>query len=224
MTLAVTALTGGADSTDATVYTTASITPSANKLILAAITTRHSTACEVPTVAGNGLTWVKVADQPDAAGRMTSVWRAMGASPTTGTVTFTHATNHQGAVWSVCEISGVDLTGTNGSGAIGQILEQATTADPHNAPVAVSLINSGVYAVFGRNANEIATADADYTLIHAHSHGAPVMAQMTEFRATHLGDLIASADWGSSLAGQSITVEIIPADRGQVAPVAEAIS
>lgn len=46
-------------------------------------------------------------------------FRALGASPTTGTLTISFgATNQDGCLWTWAELDGVDTSGTNGSGAI----------------------------------------------------------------------------------------------------------
>ena len=54
-----TPLTTASDATDLTAYTTASITPSANALVLAwVVNRRFSGGAGTVTLAGNGLTWV----------------------------------------------------------------------------------------------------------------------------------------------------------------------
>lgn len=127
--IGVTQLTSGSDSTDASSYTTASITPTANACVLLTVHNRISVADAdgptTPTVTGNSLTWVVVRSKggygaPNFNRRQT-VFRARGASPSTGTIaidfsgeTQTHAT------WSVTEFTGVDQSGTHCSGGIVQ--------------------------------------------------------------------------------------------------------
>lgn len=115
-------LTSGESGTTTSTYTTASITPSANKLILISIYHRKgSSGVPTPTVSGNGLTWVQVLREVNSDEQVVTIFRAMGASPTTGPVTIDFAgTNEIQAVWSVNEFGNVDQTGTNGSGAVVQ--------------------------------------------------------------------------------------------------------
>src|SRR5205085_3732552 len=103
-------------------FNTASITPTANRLILATVTSRHASADpNHPTLSGCGLTWVEVAsDNYDNTGsqKRVTVFRAMGASPSTGAVTIDFAGQCQSdCVWTIDQLSGMDTSGTNGSGA-----------------------------------------------------------------------------------------------------------
>lgn len=110
--------------TPATSFATPSITPSSNKLVLAAVSVLDTgAAAAAPTsVTGNGLTWVKVAEEDLANVHIvnTSVWRAMGASPSAGVVTANFGFTAEACVMSVSEHGGVDTGGTNGSAAVRQ--------------------------------------------------------------------------------------------------------
>lgn len=107
-------------------YTTASITPSANRLVLAWGTNyRTFSTPSTPTPSGNGLTWVEVAtvtwDSTFSPTKRTTLFRAMGASPSSGPVTIGFGfTNQSGCVWSIQEFDSVDTSGFNGSGAVVQ--------------------------------------------------------------------------------------------------------
>ena len=61
MTIASSNLTVGGSGTDATSFTTASVTPSANALVLCAVENSVSGTPATPTLSGNGLTWVQIA-------------------------------------------------------------------------------------------------------------------------------------------------------------------
>lgn len=107
-----------------TSFNTASITPSANKLVLLAVwQSAASGTPNTPTVSGNGLTWVQVATYQlsyNTARRMT-IFRAMGASPSAGAVTVDFGGQSQTFFsWSISEFDGVAKTGTNGSDAVVQ--------------------------------------------------------------------------------------------------------
>lgn len=118
-------LTAAASSTDGTTFTTASISPVADALIIAdVVVTKTASGVEVPTLSGNGLTWVLVESQEVSAGtKMMARYRAMGASPSAGAVTITCSATHMSAVWSIRQYTGVNTSGTNGSGAVRQTVK-----------------------------------------------------------------------------------------------------
>lgn len=123
MPVTATHLTTNGDANNLSTYVTASITPSANKLILVWVGNVSTSGDQTPTLTGNGLTWVQVASVngfPAAAARIT-LFRAMGASPSTGAVTidFGGTAQHR-CLWSICEFGNVDTGGTNGSAAVVQ--------------------------------------------------------------------------------------------------------
>src|SRR5687767_13823040 len=121
MAVTATALTGAMNNVDQSSYATASITPTANRLILCFVQSRASSAA-VPTLTGCGLTWVQVSTGANSttALRLT-LFRAMGAAPSTGALTIDFGGQVQAnCSWSVVEFDGVDTSGTNGSGAIVQ--------------------------------------------------------------------------------------------------------
>lgn len=120
MAVTPTHLTTGSSTTNTTSYTTASITPTANQLVLIAVMpTVTSGTTPTMTVSGTGLTWVQ--ENTSTPGfRTMVVFRAMGASPTAGALTITAAASVTSCLWSVVQFDGIDTTGTNGSGAIAQ--------------------------------------------------------------------------------------------------------
>lgn len=123
-------LTSALSTTDATSYATASITPTANRLVLLAIESRIAVGVaggpQTPTATGCGLTWVTVATQTGYSGagtpnRKITILRAMGSSPSSGAVTIDfNAETQTHCGHSVIEFSDTNQTGTNGSGAIVQ--------------------------------------------------------------------------------------------------------
>jgi hypothetical protein len=142
-----TLLTAGETVAGNSTGTTASITPAANQLILLTVTARNalSQAPTHPTVTGDGLTWVQVAASDYDTGPPTEksvvVFRAMGASPTTGGVTIDYAGQAQTDIlWAISQFNGVDTSGQNGSGAIAQ---STTTADQSvtTSTATVTLVN-----------------------------------------------------------------------------------
>jgi hypothetical protein len=124
---------GGAASPNITSATTNVITPGANQLILAWVVSHDNNNPIVPTLSGNGLTWTSVTavswnlsggSNHDAM----TLFRAMGASPTPGSVTISFAKAQQSISWSIVEFSGVNTSGTDGSGAIAQFLSGSNDA------------------------------------------------------------------------------------------------
>jgi hypothetical protein len=119
-------LTAGSNATNSTIYTTASISPAPNALITVALRSHRSYGAMTPTLSGGGMTsWTQVASvdyDPIGLplGRLV-VFRAMSASPGSGPITITFSGNVSNSDWIVSQWTGVDQSGTNGSGAIGQI-------------------------------------------------------------------------------------------------------
>ena len=112
-------LTSGSSGAPGSSVGTASVTPSANKLVLATVGWGFATT-NTPTLSGNGITWVEVVKKRDNNHKI-AVFRGMVASPTAGAITIDFAAETQNYVkWSVDEFTNMDTTGTNGSGAIVQ--------------------------------------------------------------------------------------------------------
>jgi len=123
MTIGASNLTSSYDNVDRSTYTTASVAPTANALLLLTVLSRKaSTTASAPSsVTGNDLTWVKIVEVATANGFSNlSVWRAMGAAPSAGTISIPLGSSHAGCAWSLNEFTGVDTTGTDGAGAIVQ--------------------------------------------------------------------------------------------------------
>jgi hypothetical protein len=136
----------GVSDTDAASHATASYTPTANRLVLAVLGTDTFAGGAAPTstAAGNGLTWVEVATVPFATISETNtrltVFRAMGATPSAEALTFTHSGTVSSAAWSIIEFTGMDTSGTNGSGAI---VQSATNRSDSATDLAVTLASFG---------------------------------------------------------------------------------
>lgn len=116
-----TALTTDGVGTDASSFATASITPTANRLVLLGVwNTISAGSATLPTATGNGLTYTQVATTQAGLERFT-LFRAMGASPSAGAVTIDFGGTTQNTChWSIVQVADVNTTGTHGSGAIVQ--------------------------------------------------------------------------------------------------------
>jgi len=160
-----TLLTEGNSETDGTSFSTASISPSADKLLLVDVAAEAVSANgnPLPTLSGCGVTWVVERSLIGSAGgggggeqySRQTLFRAMG-TPTTGVLTIDFGSDNQTAVlWSVCEKGNVDKSGANGSGAI----VQSANNDASAAALTVTL------AAFSNVAN--ATHGAFHAVIEA---------------------------------------------------------
>ena len=135
--MARTDLTSGTDTNNNSVYTTSSIAPAADNVILAFVLSTNTGfgAAGVPSASGNGLTWDRV-DTGTAGQFRLTCFRAMriGAAPASGTVRFEFRDgggalqNQDLCAWSIFEYGNVDLSGTNGSGAVAVHPQAAATA------------------------------------------------------------------------------------------------
>lgn len=159
-TITQTLLTSGSNAANQSVYTTASISPAANALVTVAVLGKRSSGALTPTLSGGGITtWTQVASvdyDPIAtpASRLV-VFRGMSASPGSGPITITYTSSMSNATWMVSQWTGVDQTGTAGSGAIGQtgsIAGDATTS-LSKALVAFGNANNVGFGVVGVTAN-----------------------------------------------------------------------
>lgn len=118
----------GNNGTNASSFTTASISPTANAIQLAIVVTRDPTTITVPTLSGGGMTtWTREGTGVaiDFAGTgndaRIDLFRALQASPTSGAITIDYSGDTQrGCAWLVLEATGVTTTGTNGSDAVRQ--------------------------------------------------------------------------------------------------------
>lgn len=198
LTVSAANLTTGEDSDGGSSETTASITPSANKLILASVTSRTgiSTDPVEPTITGCGLTWVKVAtavyDTTGSSRRRITLFRAMGSSPSTGSLTIDHAGQAQtDVVWTVDEITNADTSGTNGSGAIVQSVantdETQTTGTLTVTLAAFANTNNATYGTFA-NFGDIAqttSAGSGFTKVGEKLATTTNLHIASEFKATN---------------------------------------
>lgn len=217
MAVTMTALTSGTATANASSASTASVTPGGNKLLFAVVGNRSTSgAATLPTCSGNGLTWVQVATvlsggAGDNRNRIT-IFRAMGASPSSGAITFDAAgTNQETWAWSVVEFGGVDTSGTNGSGAVVQSVTQQETTSVTTTTATLAAFGSIDNATFGAIAHEKAdeahTPGTGFTEIHdLQPGGAEDISLMTEWRVDN--DTTVDGSWATSRKAGAIGAEI----------------
>lgn len=212
----------GADA-DASSYATGSFTPSANKLVLAAVYAVDLVAAAAPTgLSGNGLTWEKVDDVTVAGIINISLWRAMGASPSTGALTATFDSAQIGCLISVSEHGGVNTGGSNGSAAV----THATHANGTGTALLVTLptftdaTNDGTYGVFASGNIPTQTQGSGFTKLSDVFGFDPQGRMFAEWKATSDtsvdGTLSTSQNW------YGIAVELVAVPTGITSTLGEA--
>jgi hypothetical protein len=165
----VDAVASGDQATASTTVATSSFSTGAgNELLLAFIETDYLAGANttVTGVAGAGLTWQLVRRTNVQAGTA-EIWRAF-APVSLNTVTVT-ATLSQAVISSITIItlSGVDPSGTNGSGAIGATASASSSSGAPTATVTTTRANSVVVGVGNDYDNAIGrTVGPNQTLVH----------------------------------------------------------
>lgn len=201
-------LTSTAVTSPGTSTTTASVSNTANAVLLLAIATGQTGGSSPPTaVTGLGLTWVRIATV--VAGNMeNSVWRALGAA-STGTIQITWAAGTAGAIYQLDEFTGVDTSGTNGSGAIRQSNTSSANTNAPTLTLASSPLTGNVTygAVNHNDSGQTASAGTNFTLLGAGTtviSGAPVQHQAVEWNTNATPNSTVAFAWSG--AGQAALV------------------
>lgn len=223
MAFSVTALAGAGDDGNANSYATASISPTANRLVLAFVVNSKGSTPDEPTLSGNGLTWVKVAtvtfNTIASPTKRTTLFRAMGASPSAGAVTIDFGgVNQTGCTWSIFEVADVDTGGTNGSAAV----VQSATAQANSAgSLAIDLAafgsaDNGTVAGFGVAGTKTVTPGTGLTEIHDVGGASPAREIETCWRSDNDLQPDASLTAGGTDDWGGIAIEIKLAAAGGI--------
>lgn len=155
--------------TNLTSYASASYTPTANALLICTVVSNKGSAtADTPTLSGNGLTWVQINTTTfDSGLKRVTMFRAMGASPTTGAVTADFGgVSQTGCHICVVEFTGVNTGGSNGSAAV---VQSAVNSGNGSTSVTATLsaltgTTNSVYMAGGNRANPFGgTAEAGWT-------------------------------------------------------------
>ncbi len=119
MAIALNHLTNGSSTLGPGTFNTAVFTPSTNSLVFLFAVAFYSAGPNVSPGNGNGLTWANIFDSniyTINASNSVGLWRAMASSPSSGAISI--STDATELVWDIFELTGVDTSGTNGSGAV----------------------------------------------------------------------------------------------------------
>lgn len=178
------------DISDLSTYNTGSKTPTANLLELFYAYSIAGTAPNIPTVAGDGLTWVQIATVLDTNSlRRITAFRALGSAPTTGALSIDFGGQAQsGCGWSWSEFSGINTTGTNGSGAIVQSATGITAGTATSLTVTLAAFgsaNNGTSGGFGfpLNTAGVPNVGSGFTLLGRANQTSPNLTIGSEWRA-----------------------------------------
>lgn len=214
-------LTSGFDTVGGTSSATASVSPTANRLVLLGLAAGFSptTNAAVPTsISGAGLTFTLVDSEVDTTnGLAIALYRAMEASPSTGAITMSFANSTSWAIWNVWEHAGIDTGGSNGSAAIVQANTNVDgTVSASSLSVSLSAFGSatnGAAAIhFWANFSgspASATPDTGWTEIYddGTTDSGPVSFELqSQWRAT--SDTSAGVTWSGAGYLASIAAEI----------------
>lgn len=220
MPIAGTHLTGSGTTSPTTSVNTASIAPTGNRLVLATVQggSGGGTAPPVPTLTGNGLTWVQVAtvtftDGATETFRLT-VFRAMGASPSAGVVNIAHTTAPNASLsWTIREYPDVLTTGTHGANAVRNPVSATGTGTAVSRAMAA-------YSDATNNGADFSVGTLTMPTITPEAGGAWTgYTQQTWFAAMRvmwrLGeDTTATATLSASAAWAAIAIELVAAPTG----------
>lgn len=129
----------------------------------------------ISNVTGGGLTWVNVGRANTNAGS-TEVWRAFAPTPTTFTVTANMSASTNSYNYLVVGIVGADLSGSNGSGAIGAFQTAASTSAAPTVSLTTTRNNSWVWGAGNDPSNGTTTpvAGTNQTLLRSYKDSSNV--------------------------------------------------
>ena len=207
-------LTVGSNAVNQKIYTTGVISPSPNTLVTVAVLELNSSAAPpLPTLSGGGMAaWTVVASTTFDTGtlplRRVTIFRALSATPGSDAITITSSVTLSNCEWIVSQWGGVDLSGVNGAGAIGQT--GATTGEAVSGltvPLAAfGNANNVGYGVFGVRSNvAVVTPGAGFTEIAEQPSGESTPGDLQAEWAANLNGI--TATW-ASLNGAALGVEI----------------
>lgn len=203
-------LTNNTSDTNQTSFSTASVTLTANRLILLFVVTRHGTVePNVPTATSTGATWATVDSQVFNTLQKISVLRTMVSSDQTGAIAVDFAGQTQNTqAWSVVECSSVDTSGTNGSGAVVTSNKNSVSTNTVITLTFSAYSSSNNRPVVGFGANPInSTGTIDWTSLSNQSSAAEGIALGVAWRDA-TDDTTASYTYGFNANMGGVGVEV----------------
>lgn len=218
MAIAFANITTGFDTAGLSTASTASISPVANRLYLAAFVARTNISADTntPTLSGCGITWVAVAniawDTSSTSRKKLTLFRGLSASPTSGALTVDYGgqaqTQHD---WIVDEVSDIDTGGTSGSNAVVQSAtnknETVDTATLTATLAAFSSLSNATYGVFTTDTTVGVTVGSGFTQLATVTDAqVSALRLMSEYKLTN--DTTVDFTPGNSCMKGGIAIEI----------------
>lgn len=143
-------LTTSGNTSAGTAYSSASISPTGNRLVLAAIAHSASGVQPVPTISGGGMTtWNQVNTVEINGFVRISVFRALQSSPSSGALSITFSASQDRCAWSIVELIGIDTGGSNGSNAVVQSATGAVSGSGTSVTATLGDFSNVGNATFG---------------------------------------------------------------------------
>lgn len=170
MAISATLLTSGSDVDLNASATTASITPTANRLVLAAVGSNNFSDDRTPTLTSSNLTWVQVAHiiVNGATSNRLTILRALTSVAAASAVTIQFANNQNAIVWSIVEIAEIKSAGVDGGSAVVQTstsISTGGTAALTTLGAFADATNNGIY-VACVTGNTTLSIEAGYAALH----------------------------------------------------------
>jgi hypothetical protein len=220
-------LTSNSSGTNGTSVATASITPTANRLIIVSVfggAVTPANATDPSGVSGNGITYSLLKSQNNTTtfGLNLSIWRGMSAAPSAGAITITYPNTQDLFIWSVIELDGINISGSNGANAVNsntasnQDISGTLTTVGATLAAFGSSSNGAICATISAKATSAATCtpDTGWTEIHEQSlvSAGIGFALETQWRADN--DTSPSETWSAASAIQIVAAEIVAGTAG----------
>lgn len=175
MAISASLLTSNFNATDTTSYSSASIAPTANRLVLACIWSQAGAGVvtSIDSISGGGMSnWALVGTNPQLEGTIPerlTVYRALSASPGSGALSWDYGTDTQQIVaWSIVQFSGVKTSGTDGADAVVQSKFSQANPNSGGGTVTLDAATTAGNLTFGAIGNSSGTkaitpVDADFS-------------------------------------------------------------
>lgn len=195
-------LEDGSVGTDQTSWTTTgTLTPVASRLLLAVVHCFGGTVGITTdgTLSGGGVTWVLMARIGNADARRSHLFRAMGAG-SSGALTFTRggSDNFDSITIQVTEVQSVDTSGSNGAGAIAQLVTNTVQVVNPSIAITPTAPENALCGMFGiMEGNLRCTFGDGYTELA--DFGVANIGSYTEYRTSTDTNIDMTIDGGSGL-------------------------
>ena len=197
-------LTDGESTTDDTTsYASASITPTANALVLVWVISSDAGTQQIPTLSGNGITWSQVATQTAGGTRRVTLFSGTSASPSTGAVTANFgATTQTGCSITIHQFVG-SVTPTVRQSKVGTATGTSASVTLDTPPVSTSAVVGGL----ARSTVETTTAGSGFSVRIDDGYATPNVARFVEYDLTAV-DGTAACSWTTASTYGMVVVEV----------------